>query len=89
LGPVTRSDYACGVSALRRVWRRSPIVRILAVGYLIVVSGGAGLVAFGALANLWADDQDSGTGTYLAIGLPALSICIVALFAALQIWRDR
>jgi hypothetical protein len=27
--------------------------------YLIVVAGAAGMLAFGALSNLWADYQDS------------------------------
>jgi hypothetical protein len=74
--------------SVRRAWR-SRILRFVAVVYLIVVAGGAGMLAFGALSNLWADYQDSETGTYLVIGLPALAVCIVALFAAVQIWRAR
>ena len=62
---------------------------MLVVAYLIVVAGGAGMVAFGALSNLWADDQDSEPGTYLAIGLSALVAGLAALFAAVRIWRDR
>jgi hypothetical protein len=69
--------------------RRSPILRVLAVAYLIAISGAAALLAFGALSNLWADYQDSTTGTYLVIGLPALAVCLATLFAAVQIWRDR
>jgi hypothetical protein len=76
------------VSAIRRAWRRSTILRYLAVVYLIIVAVAAGMLAIGALSNLWAEYQDSETRTYLVIGLPALGVCVAALFAAVQIWRD-
>jgi len=65
------------------------IFRVIAVGYLIVVAAGAGMLALGALSNLWADYQDSETRTYLVIGLPALAVCLASLFAAVQIWRGK
>jgi hypothetical protein len=78
-----------GISEIRRTWRRSPILRFFVVVYLIAVAGVAGMVSYGALSNLWADHRDSETGTYLALGLPALAVCVAALFGAALIWRDR
>jgi hypothetical protein len=62
--------------------RTGQAVRIvLAVG-LLAVSVVAGMAAYGALANLWADYQDSSKSTYLLVGLPALGLCIAALVSA-------
>ncbi|HYH58737.1 MAG TPA: hypothetical protein VD790_05910 [Thermoleophilaceae bacterium] len=59
---------------------------LLAVA-LLASSVFAGLLAYGALSNLWADYQDSPTSTYLAIGLPALMGAVVLLAAAVQAVR--
>jgi hypothetical protein len=54
---------------------------------LIPIGVFAGLVAYGALSNLWADYQDSSTSTYLLIGLPALAACVAALVGAVHVLR--
>jgi hypothetical protein len=54
---------------------------VLAIG-LLAVGVVAGMAAYGALSNLWADYQDSPTSTYLLFGLPALGLCIAALVSA-------
>lgn len=58
-------------------------MRKLLAGGLLVVAAGMALVSYFALSNLWADYQDSPTGTYLAIGLPwlvlALGVAVVAV----------
>jgi hypothetical protein len=77
------------MSMVRHAWRRSTPVRVVAVAYLIAFAIGAGILALGALSNLWADYRDSETRTYLEIGLPALVACVAALVAAARIWRDR
>jgi hypothetical protein len=63
--------------------------RVAAVVSLLVLAGVAALLAFGALSNLWSDYRDSERSTYLAIGVPALAGSLVALLAAVRIWRDR
>jgi hypothetical protein len=78
-----------GMSVLRRAWRRSTAFRIAAVVYLLVVASVAGLLALGALSNLWFNDGDSPTSTYLSIGVPALVAAVVAVVAAVRVWRDR
>jgi hypothetical protein len=77
------------MSVLRRAWRRRAAFRIAAVVYLIVFASVAALLALGALSNLWSDYQDSPTSTYLGIGVPALVAAVVAVIAAVRIWRDR
>jgi hypothetical protein len=47
----------------------------------------AGMLAFGALSNLWADYRDSAISTYLVIGLGALAICAVCAWLAIITWR--
>ena len=65
------------------------VLRAIAVACLLVVAGGAALLGWGALSNLWADYRDSPAGTYLLIGLPALAVCVAALAAAARIGRRR
>jgi hypothetical protein len=77
------------VSAIRRVLRESPVLRALTLIWLLVVAGGAALLSWGALSNLWADYRDSPTGTYVLIGLAALAVCVAALAAAVRIGRHR
>jgi hypothetical protein len=77
------------MSVVRRAWSRSTPIRVVAVVYLIAFGIGAGMLALGALSNLWADYRDSETRTYLEIGLPALAASVAALGAAARIWRDR
>jgi hypothetical protein len=57
--------------------------------YLLLFASVAALLAVGALSNLWSGYQDSPTSTYLAIGVPALVAAVVAVIAAVRIWRDR
>ena len=54
---------------------------------LIAVAVVAGLLAWGALSNLWADYRDSPTSTYLLYGLPALLVAVAALLQAGRLWR--
>jgi len=63
-------------------------MRVIGAAILLLVAAACGLMAFGALQNLWADYQDSTTATYLIIGLPllAFSIALVALAVRL-LWR--
>lgn len=47
-----------------------------------------GLLSYGALSNLWADYQDSTTGTYLVVGLPWLALAFVfATAAIIVLWK--
>jgi hypothetical protein len=84
-----RTGSVNGMSVLRRTWRRRSAFRIAAVVYLLVFAAALGLLALGALSNLWSDYQDSPTSTYLLIGVPALLAAVVAAVAAARIWRDR
>ena len=68
--------------------RRGTVPALLAVAFLVAVAIGTGLFALGALSNLWAEYQDSSTGTYLLIGLPALAVCVASLLAAVRLWRS-
>jgi hypothetical protein len=65
------------------------VLRVAASLLLLAVAVPAGMLAWGALSNLWADYQDSPTSTYLLVGLPPLAACLGALVAALLIWRGR
>jgi|GEM_PF-2664320 len=51
-------------------------MRRLVGGISLLASGAMALLSFGALSNLWADYQDSSTGTYLAVGLPWLVMAV-------------
>ena len=62
-------------------------MRVVACGLLVVVAVVAGMLAWGALDNLFRDYQDSAPSTYLLIGLPALAISAAALYAAVWLWR--
>ena len=65
-------------------------MRLLRTTVLLVVAIAAGLLAWGALSNLWSDYQDSETSTYLLYGVPSLLVALAALFAAARLWRgDR
>jgi hypothetical protein len=64
-------------------------LRLLACALLVALAAGAGMLAVGALSNLWADYRDSPVSTYLIVGLPALAVCALALAAAVLIWRGR
>jgi hypothetical protein len=54
---------------------------------LLVVAVVAGMLAWGALDNLFRDYKDSATSTYLLIGLPALAISAAALYVIAWLWR--
>lgn len=58
-------------------------MRFLLAAFLLAVAVVTGLVAYGALQNLWADYQDSPTSTYLLIGLPLLAFSLAAFVAAI------
>jgi hypothetical protein len=77
------------MSVVRRAWRRSTMFRASAAVCLLAFAVVAALLGLGALENLGSGYQDSATSTYLAIGVPALVAAMVALFAAVRIWRDR
>jgi hypothetical protein len=62
-------------------------VRIVLPIALLCLGACAGLAAYGALSNLWADYQDSATSTYLRFGLPWLALCLAALVSAVQLVR--
>jgi hypothetical protein len=64
-------------------------MRFLLAAFLIAVAAATGLVAFGALQNLWADYQDSPTSTYLLIGLPLLALSLAALVSAVTVLVRR
>jgi hypothetical protein len=64
-------------------------MRMLLAGGLIVAAIGAGLLSYGALSNLWADYQDSTTGTYLEVGLPWLALAFSFAVAAIVVLRKR
>ena len=62
---------------------------MLLVGVLLVAAIAFGLLSYGALSNLWADYQDSTTGTYLEVGLPWLALAFVSAAAAIIVLRKR
>ena len=64
-------------------------MRWLVMLALLGVAVVAGMLAWGALSNLWSDYQDSGTSTYLLIGLPALLVALAALYGAARLTARR
>ncbi len=64
-------------------------IRFLLAAFLFTVAVVTGLVAYGALQNLWADYQDSPTSTYLLIGLPLLAFSVAALVSAVAVLVRR
>lgn len=62
-------------------------MRTVLAGVLMVAAVGAGLASYGALSNLWAEYQDSSTGTYLMVGLPWLAVALGFAVAAIGILR--
>ncbi len=65
------------------------MLRVVALVILVVFAAVAAVVALGALSNLWSGYRDSEIYVYLAIGLPALALCIASIVAFVVIWRDR
>jgi hypothetical protein len=57
-------------------------MRYVIAATLLVVAVLAGLLAWGALSNLWASTRDSSVATYLSIGVPALVVAVVAVYGA-------
>jgi hypothetical protein len=64
-------------------------MRAIALAILALVAAGSALFAYGALANLWADYQDSPTATYLEIGLTWVALSVWAVAVAVSILRRR
>jgi hypothetical protein len=64
-------------------------MRLLATLFLAVVAIVLGLLAWGSLSNLWADNPDNSAGTYLWVGGLALAGLGVSVAAAVGIWRDQ
>ena len=62
-------------------------MRLLISLALLALAVVAGLLAWGALDNLFRGYRDSPVSTYLVIGLPALVVCLVALGAVILLWR--
>ena len=62
-------------------------MRLLISLALLAFAVVAGLLAWGALDNLFRGYRDSPVSTYLVIGLPALVVCLVALGAVVRLWR--
>ena len=62
-------------------------MRIVLAIALLLVGVVSGMLAYGALSNLWADYQDSPTSTYLLIGLPALALSAATLVSAALLVR--
>lgn len=62
-------------------------MRLLISLALLALAVVAGLLAWGALDNLFRGYRDSPVSTYLVIGLPALVVCLVALGAVVRLWR--
>ena len=62
-------------------------MRLLISLALLALAVVAGLLAWGALDNLFRGYRDSPVSTYLVIGLPALVVCLVALGAVIRLWR--
>jgi hypothetical protein len=48
-----------------------------------------GVLAYGALSNLWADYRDSTIATYIFIGAFCLVMCVLALFGLFLLWGRR
>ena len=63
-------------------------MRWIATLVLLGLAGVAGMLAVGALQNLWSDYRDSSTSTYLLVGVPSLAVALTALYLAARIWRD-
>ena len=63
-------------------------MRWIATLLLLGLAGVAGMLAFGALQNLWSDYRDSSTSTYLLIGVPSLLVALAALYLAARIWQE-
>jgi hypothetical protein len=64
-------------------------MRVIGAALLLLLAAVCGLVAFGALANLWADYQDSPRLTYISVGLPPLVLGIALVVLAVQLLRGR
>jgi len=62
-------------------------MRFLLSAFLAGLGVATGLLAFGALSNLWADYQDSSTSTYLLIGIPLLAFSVAAFVSAVTALR--
>ena len=67
--------------------RQMRLLISLALLALLALAVVAGLLAWGALDNLFRGYRDSPVSTYLVIGLPALVVCLVALGAVVRLWR--
>ena len=61
-------------------------MRFVASGLLLVLAVFAGMLAWGALQNLFSSYRDSPTSTYLLVGLPSLAVCLAALYGAARLW---
>jgi succinate dehydrogenase hydrophobic anchor subunit len=64
-------------------------MRFVWAAALLLVAVVAGLLAWGALQNLWSDYKDSETSTYLVVGVPALLVALAALYGAVRVARSR
>lgn len=62
-------------------------MRHLLAVILLGIALGLALLGVGALSNLWADHQDNGAGTYIAIGGAAFVLAVAAFVAAVRILR--
>jgi hypothetical protein len=62
-------------------------VKLVASVLLLAAAIVAGMFAWGALQNLVSDYKDSPTSTYLLIGIPALAVCLAALYLLTRLWR--
>lgn len=74
--------------------RRRPLmsrrpVRVIAALYLLAVATVCGLVAWGALSNLWAGYLDSPASTYIVIGAVGVAACACSLVAAIRLLRRQ
>jgi TRAP-type C4-dicarboxylate transport system permease small subunit len=59
-------------------------MRFVVAAALLVIAGFAGVLAWGALSNLWDTARDGSVATYVSIGVPALVVAVVAVLGA---WR--
>jgi uncharacterized protein (TIGR03382 family) len=64
-------------------------VRLVASKALLALAVVAGLLAVGALRNLWSDYRDSPASTHLVIGVPSLAVCAAALLGVWLLRRRR
>jgi hypothetical protein len=62
-------------------------VKLVASIVLLALAALAGILAWGALQNLFSAYKDSPIATYLLIGLPALAVCIASLYVLTRLWR--